>query len=263
MELTVRNFLQNIRGISNLLSDRRMDIINDTISIIFLSELINGCSGADEKELTLANSAAREIIRHVGYPTLHRYKNQINTAVMNSCIGPNLNRTIRILIGPDELERQALLKERYHFEDAPFKARLEDSIAIEGLRVKYQNARSFDEKESVIRQIFVSGQIELIKMVIADFNNPLYNVFIYRTAPPCTSRSTQFETLQGLRRMYPDEKLLNEDFLKIVYNLEVSSEQTKQYLEAVTRWLERKYAIKIEDRLTAYILNKGCVNINK
>jgi hypothetical protein len=268
MELTVRTFLLHVRGVSNLLNGRRTNIISDSLSITFLSELINGSSRADEKECGLANSAAYEITRHVSYPSLRRYKKQINTAIMNSCIRPSLNQTIRIIIGPSESERQALLKEEFHFEDTPLKARLGDSLAIEEIRVKYRNAKSFSEKESAIGQVFVSGQIELIKMVIADFNNPMYSIFTYRTAPPCTARSTQFRTLQGLRRRYPEEKLVNDDFMvalgwEVAHYHKDSTEPVRQYLNLVTKWLERKYAIKVEGKSKPYIISRGCVDIDR
>jgi hypothetical protein len=260
IELTIREFLNNIDRISNLLDNRRTNIISDSISITFLSELINGTSKADEKERRLAILAAQEMVRWVSYPSLHKYKDQINAAVMNSCLGPGLSREIRIFTDPDESERQALLKERYSFWDAAYKARLGDSVAIEGLRAGYQNAKFFSHKESAIKQIFVSRQIELIKMVLVDFNNPMYKIeFCKASSSPCTSRTTQYETLQGLRRMHPEEKLINEDFLEMSYKFGAPPEQVKQYFQSVTKWMERKYAIKIEDKSTVYILKGACI----
>jgi len=259
IELTVREFLSDIGQISSLLNRRRTGIISDSLSITFLSELISSSFRTNEKECGLANAAAREITRHVSYPSLNKYKNQIDVAVMNSCLEPHLKRDIHILTGPNESEKQAFLKElqgRNHPEYTQVKARLGDSIAIEKLNTEYQNSEYFDEKKMAIRQIFVSGQIELIKMVIADFNNPMYDVY---TNPPCTSSSTQFETLQGLRRWHPEEKLINEDFLEMVFNFGASPKQVRQYLESVTKWLERKYAIKIENKSKAYTFGRICV----
>jgi len=259
IELTVREFLRHIIQISSLLNNRRTGIISDSISITFLTELIKGCSEANEKEHGFASEAAREVISSVSYPALHKYKNQINAAVMNSCLEPHLKKRVRIFTFPNESERQALLKERFHFEDVPLKARLGDSVAIEGLRARYQNAKYFADKESAIKQIFVSGQTELIKMVLADFNNPMYDVFVRGTAPPCTGRSTKFETLQGLRRMHPEEKLINEEFLEMTFNFEASPEQVRQYLKSVTKWMERKYAMKIENKSKVTTFGRICI----
>jgi hypothetical protein len=99
MELTVWEFLLHIVGTSNLLSNRGVSIISDSISITCLSELINNCSGANENENRIVNLAAWELIRNVSYPSLHKHRTLINAAVMNSCIEHHVTRMNRLLSG--------------------------------------------------------------------------------------------------------------------------------------------------------------------
>ena len=263
MENAVWGYLSRIESLSYFLNNKKSDVLSDSISISFLLKLIDGCTGKNDVESGPARYAAQLLRDRASYASLMENRDRIRTAITNSCIDAGIRDAVLTLIGPNESEKQELLKRR--MLSIPFLARIGDALAIKSLHHQYNNAVHYTNKVIAINHIFLSGQPELIRMVISDFNNPIYDVFVYRNAPPCTAISTQYAILNQVKRIYPNEKLLNEELTKLIYirDRAISSEQTKRYIELVTKWLEETFDVTISAKPEAFIIKRmfgGCVN---
>jgi len=217
------------------------NVIIDSTIFVFFSKILN-CNPDNKKEVSLANYAAQILRDEAGFNELIRYKPIIKAALLNSRIDYSLNASLSVLMGLNDTDKKEYIEKavREHYM-----ARLNDSTAIKFLIDEYKNSTYYSVKVNAIKNIMISGKRHLIEQVLLDFNDPIYNIKNYKTAPACTTSSSQLQILLSLSRYYPANKLFREELYKYAFNDKYRYDTTliKSYLSRILAWIKEEYNI--------------------
>jgi len=246
-------FISAIKEISYRISGT--DVIIDSTIFVFFSKILN-CNPDNKKDVALANYAAQALIDKAGFNELIRYKPIIKTALLNSGIDYAYNASLSVLMGLDSNDNKEYIKKAVR---AQYNARLDDSAAIKFLIDEYKNSTRYKDKVNAIKNIMTSGKRDLIEKVLLDFNDPIYDINNYKTAPACTTSSTQFQILLSLARYYPANILFREELYKYAYNDKYRYDITlvKSYISRILAWIKEEYKIAPKsENPPAYIIRR-------
>lgn len=232
------------------------EIIIDSTLFLFFSKILTCTANSNEKDANLAERAVQTLIEKAGFAELVKYKSILKPALQKSCVSYNKKNSLTVLMGLSETEKNEFLEK--DILPVHYRARIGDTSAMKILIKNYEKSDTYHYKVDAIKNIMESGNRELIKHVLLDFNDPIYHIKNYKNAPPCTSSSTQLEILQSLARYYPENKLFNEELYKYYYTKKYRKDISfiKNHIILICKWIKKEYEIAPKSAFPpAYIIS--------
>lgn len=189
---------------------------------------------------------AADVLRNrCSYESLPKYKKRFLSALDDFySIGFDESYELLALLDLNKEEEIAIFgKKNLKIE---VKARLGDTAAVAELIERYENGRDYNSKESAVRKLLYSGNLDAIKYCIQKFNDPVIQT-VGNDKQPCKEESIRYPIIDALSYYFPDNPLLNEEFKKAVKPYGVDNEYIKDYLKRFVGWAEKQYGVKPVD----------------
>ncbi|MBD3321167.1 MAG: hypothetical protein GF350_08750 [Chitinivibrionales bacterium] len=139
--------------------------------------------------------------------------------------------------------------------DKKIRARLGDKDAESDLIEKFKNENEYWKKERLVSDLVYIGTDTCLKTLILHFNDSLFDY----TEKGCLKESIRCAIIKGLRYYYPDERVLNSEYIEAVKPFQ-KEEYIEEYIKRFEIWAFKVFGVKPVSQSAKPFLKGICIN---
>ena len=199
------------------------------------------------------------LLKFTSFESLRRNSDMIRKILPESKITDYEKNELMGFIHLTSEERIQLLEDKK--TPLYIKARLGSRAAIDSLKKKFTTSTKYEKKEEYAIGLIRTELPECIKFTIKHFNDTIYKYNFLG----CREESISYPILRELKRVHPDEPLLNITFFELLdlpwgyEEIEETKVVFKDYLEKVIAWFDKTYGVIPEKPIPNPIIKNRCI----